>query len=935
MKEECGDLGYEVSMVDMDALTKDDWDRMGFGKPVVDINNNNNDNNDDDVEAAPGIAIEMMRPTAKNDNVVADEASFAVQGMRCAGCITKIENALVAVPNVEAASCNLLSKTVRIKLREPTAVDVLQTAIRSVGYEAAPLESQTALVLRIVSGGPLSDDIAARMEKELAGIVAVKSKGPEHTELTVHYVSPELARPRQAVQWLRESYQIEMRVVSPFERMSAVMDDGSEIRYYGRTFVWCLLFWVPTMLFGMVFMYIEAIEAALMTRVVGTLSVSHIVLWGLATPVQFYLGSRFHTGCFQAAMHKSMTMDTLVSLGTFAAYIYSVIAVGLMMFSSNWKSEVFFEASVSLITFIVMGKFLEAKAKSGTSSAVKALLALQASECTLVDWVDGQVVREELIDSGLIQRGDVLRVKPGESIPTDAVVVFGKSSCNESMLTGESMPVSKTVGDTVLGGTVNQQGMLLVRAECVGHEGALAKIIGLVQEAQESKPPIQALADRISAVFVPVVVVLSLVTLGGWLLYGAAFIDAFRMAIAVMVIACPCGMGLAVPTAVMVGTGNGARHGVLVKGASVMERARKVTAVLFDKTGTLTVGAPSVVDTLVMEPFEQERFLLLANAVEQGSEHPLAVAILEHILLKLSPEALARRVSALNTEPLAGEGLQSEVQLSDVRETVCVGNELMMRKRVSGGGSWDPRLSDWQTQHADLGHTVVFLGVLNVGVVGCFAIADTLRPEAAAVVAYLQQTGVRTYMVTGDNQRTANAIAAQCGIDRVIAQVLPSEKLSCVTNLQREGQVVCFVGDGVNDSPALTAAEVGIAIGAGTDVAIEAADVVLMRDDLRGVLVALAVASSTYRRIRLNFGWAFVYNCVGVPLAAFGLVPPVVAGLAMALSSVSVVVSSLLLKLWKPPTLPISVPTTAISTEISVDLEPSIDQEAEQLLGVQ
>jgi Cu+-exporting ATPase len=786
---------------------------------------------------------------------------------------------------------------------------------------------------------PFEESAVLGVASRQPGVVSVRAEAGE-SEVVVVYDSSAAMRPRNLCKALHDELGVDSRPVSPFERMGTILSSGSEISYYGRTFALSVLFFVPTAVVGMILMDLLHVHAVMAPLYRGV-SRADFVLFVLATPVQFWLGWRFHVGAWSALRHWSLTMDSLVSLGTMVAYCYSVatLIVKTVSGESMVMAPVFFEAAVSLITFINMGRFLESYAKRSTSSAIQKLIGMRATTCCLVTMSGDEVAAEEWIDASLIQRGDWLRVKPGEKMPTDGVMVQGHTSVDESMLTGESMPVSKNVGDSVIGGTVNQQGMVLMRAEYVGQETALAQIVALVQQAQSTKPPIQKVADRISSFFVPAVVALSVLTFIVWIALTApenptvkldegmsALFFSVQMAISVLVIACPCGMGLAVPTAVMVGTGNAAKHGVLIKGAHVLEKARRVDAVLFDKTGTLTLGKPKVQAT---SSYNVTRMLWLAASAESGSEHPLAWAVLEahRALPDSSREPL---VSPLEFRAVPGEGLECTLT---TKQRVRIGNLRLMRRlsvEVPAELLVEARV------HASQGCTVVYVAEENA-LVGLVAIADQLRPEAAAVVQYLKSNGIQTWMVTGDNETTALAVAQKCGIEEVFAQVLPSEKQSKVQELQRLGRVVCFVGDGVNDSPALTQSDVAVAVGAGTDVAIESADMVLMKNDLRDVAVALAVASSTYNRILLNFFWAFLYNVIGIPLAAGVLyplikpvvVPPAIAGLAMALSSVTVVLSSLTLRLWRPPVIALAGGAEAPSHDFD-DSSQTTDAEVDE-----
>ncbi|TXI75919.1 MAG: copper-translocating P-type ATPase [Dechloromonas sp.] len=601
----------------------------------------------------------------------------------------------------------------------------------------------------------------------------------------------------------------------------------------------------------------------------------------LATPVQFWIGWRFYDGAWKALRGGGANMDVLVALGTSMAWGFSTVVT-----LAGLDQHVYFEGGAAVITLVLLGKLLEARAKARTSEAIEALVRLQPKTARVErdgQWVDTPV--EALMP------GDVFLVRPGESVPVDGTVIDGASRVNEAMLTGESMPVAKQVGDAVFAATANEQGALTCRATGVGEHTLLAGIIRLVGEAQGSKAPVQRLADRISAIFVPVVCTIALATFIGWWLYSGQFAEALVNAVAVLVIACPCALGLATPTAIMVGTGQGARAGILVRNAEALERAEKIGVLALDKTGTLTCGAPQVTDVMPRGATSAE-VLLLAAVLEQNSEHPLAKAVVkaaatqgESTPAAVNPENTPKKASAFKAWP--GQGVSGEVD----------GRALRL-----GSPDWLGLADDTEVRHLQAaGKTVVVLAEGEV-VLGLIAIADALRPTSGAAVARLQARGIRVVMLTGDNPATAAAIAAEAGIaaDDVRAGILPGDKAAAINALKQGGRIVAMVGDGINDAPALAAADVSFAIGAGSDAAIEAADLTLIRSDLNGVADAIGLSAATLGKIRQNLFFAFIYNVLGIPLAALGLLNPVVAGAAMAMSSVSVVSNSLLLKRWRP-----------------------------------
>ena len=608
----------------------------------------------------------------------------------------------------------------------------------------------------------------------------------------------------------------------------------------------------------------------------------------LATPVQFWIGWRFYDGAYKALRGGGANMDVLVALGTSMAWGFSSVVT---VFSLD--QHVYFEGGAAVITLVLLGKLLEAGAKARTSEAIESLIRLQPKTARIErngQWVE--IAVETLMP------GDIFLVRPGESVPVDGQVIDGESSINESMLTGESMPVGKRADDKVFAATANGQGALRCRATGVGEHTLLAGIIRLVGEAQGSKAPVQRLADQISAIFVPVVCVIALLTFLGWWWYSGQFAEALVNAVAVLVIACPCALGLATPTAIMVGTGQGARAGILVKNAEALERAERITVLALDKTGTLTCGTPQVTD-VVPRGIERAEALRLAAALEQNSEHPLARAIVaEHMLAQAPEPGKASNAASIessdapavnpqkvqNFKALPGHGVEGEID----------GRQLRLGSPTWLGVDADPVVRGLQ----DAGKTVVALADGDQ-ILALLAIADALRPSSRAAVARLRQRGIRVVMLTGDNAATAAAIAAEAGIAEFRAGILPGDKAAAIVELKANGVLVAMVGDGINDAPALAAADVSFAIGAGSDAAIEAADLTLIRSDLLGVADAIDLSAATLGKIRQNLFFAFIYNVLGIPLAAAGLLNPVFAGAAMAMSSVSVVSNSLLLKRWR------------------------------------
>lgn len=645
---------------------------------------------------------------------------------------------------------------------------------------------------------------------------------------------------------------------------------AAERASYKKKLLWSLLFAIPSFIIGMLLMWLGI-----------TLPYHEYILWALATPVQFIIGWIFYKGAWSALKNKTTSMDTLIALGTSVAYFYSIYNILL-----NPTAGQYFETSAILITFVMAGKYLEAIAKGKTSDAISKLLDLSPKMATII--VDGV---EKKIPVDQVKEGDLVIVKPGERIPVDGVITQGSTSIDESMLTGESLPTEKNKGDEVFSGTVNKHGSFQFKVTKTGANTMLAQIVKLIEEAQGEKAPIQRFADRISGYFVPTVIIIAFIAFLIWrFLLGEATSFALTAAVSVLVIACPCALGLATPTAIMVGTGLGAKNGILIKGGEALETAHNVKHVLFDKTGTITNGEPIVTDVIAFHGTTEKQILHIAASVERHSEHPLAEAIVN--------EAKKRKIplrEATHFTEVPGHGVEAKIE----GRRFLLGNEKLIRKHDVEIGK--TRLHDLEAE----GKTVMLLSC-EKKLWGLIAVADTIKESSKEAVHDLRKTGIEVYLMTGDNERTGKAIAKQAGITHVFAEVLPDQKASNVKRLQETGRKVAMVGDGINDSPALAQADIGIAMGSGTDVAMETGNIVLMRNDPRDVAKAFHLSKLTMGKIRQNMFWALFYNFLGIPIAAGILYPwtgwllsPILAGGAMAFSSVSVVTNSLLLKTKK------------------------------------
>ena len=793
-------------------------------------------------------------------------STLKIIGMTCAACAARIEKGLGKLPGVTKAVVNFAAETASVTYDPAqTGLRELAAKVADLGYQVAPDKVEFKIT------GMSCAACSARIEKALNALPGVFSATVNlATErATVEFSGNELSFQQIQAKVKKLGYEAhDPANAGDVDREKQLRE--AEVRGQRRRFLLSATLSFPLLL-GMILHM-----AAILPDLAHILMHPYVQL-ALATPVQFIAGWPFYRGAWAALRNGSANMDVLVALGTSAAYFFSIANL------LTGDPHLYFETSAILITLIILGKMLEAVAKGRTSEAIKALMGLQPKTARVVR--DGA---ETDIPIEAVQVGDVIVVRPGEKVPVDGVIVEGDSTLDESMLTGESLPVDKKIGDSVAGATLNKFGSFKFTATKVGKDTALAQIIRIVEEAQGSKAPIQRFADVVSGYFVPTVVALAVLTFLGWyfLFDPGNFTRALVNFTAVLVIACPCALGLATPTSIMVGTGKGAENGILIRGAEHLENAHRLTTIVLDKTGTITKGQPSVTDILPLNGLSETELLQRTAQVEQSSEHPLAQAIVKHAQAQNLPLAAPSSFVAI-----PGQGIRATVG----DQQILVGARRLLQENNIDFTATIPEIERLEQQ----GKTVMLVatgGTIN----GLIAVADTVKEDSAAAVAELQRLGIEVWMITGDNERAARTIAAGIGIANVMAEVLPEHKAEKVSALKQEGKVVAMVGDGINDAPALATADVGFAIGTGTDVAIEAADITLMRGDLGGIVAAIRLSRATMRNIRQNLFWALFYNSLGIPLAAAGYLTPVVAGAAMAFSSVSVVLNALRLKRFQP-----------------------------------
>ncbi|EMN7731416.1 copper-translocating P-type ATPase [Bacillus cereus] len=795
------------------------------------------------------------------------EANLQISGMTCAACANRIEKGLKKVEGVHEANVNFALEKTKI-MYDPTKTNPQQfkEKVESLGYGIVSDKAEFTV------SGMTCAACANRVEKRLNKLDGVNKATVNFAleSATVDFNPDEVNVNEMKSAITKLGYKLE---VKPDDQDASTDHRLQEIERQKKKFIISFILSFP-LLWAMVshFSFTSFIY-------LPDMLMNPWVQLALATPVQFIIGGQFYVGAYKALRNKSANMDVLVALGTSAAYFYSVYLSIQSIGSSKPMTDLYFETSAVLITLIILGKLFEAKAKGRSSEAIKKLMGLQAKTATVVrDGTEIKILIEEVV------AGDIVYVKPGEKIPVDGEIVEGKSAIDESMLTGESIPVDKSIGDVVIGSTINKNGFLKVKATKVGRDTALAQIIKVVEEAQGSKAPIQRVADQISGIFVPVVVVIAIITFAVWMIFVTPgdFGGALEKMIAVLVIACPCALGLATPTSIMAGSGRSAEYGILFKGGEHLEATHRLDTVILDKTGTVTNGKPVLTDVIVADGFNENELLRLVGAAERNSEHPLAEAIVEGIR-----EKKIDIPSSETFEAIPGFGIESVVE----GKQLLIGTRRLMKKFNIDIEEVSKSMEELERE----GKTAMLIAI-DKEYAGIVAVADTVKDTSKAAIARLKKMGLDVVMITGDNTQTAQAIAKQVGIDHVIAEVLPEGKAEEVKKLQANGKKVAMVGDGINDAPALATANIGMAIGTGTDVAMEAADITLIRGDLNSIADAIFMSKMTIRNIKQNLFWALAYNALGIPIAALGFLAPWVAGAAMAFSSVSVVLNALRLQ---------------------------------------
>lgn len=811
--------------------------------------------------------------------------TLAVAGMTCAACASAVERSVGKVPGVVSANVNLATEKLHVEYEDDIDIEVIKAAVEQAGYTVNEDSGGLRDVTIPIRGMTCASCVAA-VDRVLAGIegVAEVNVNLPTEKATVKY-NPEIVRLSSLKQAIVKAGYEPLEIETEAEADADQERRNQEIKSLWHRFLFSAIFTVPLFYISMGHMIGLPLPGFVSPDV-------NPVGFGLAqlllTAPVLVAGYRFYTIGFSKLFRRQPNMDSLIAIGTSAAFLYGLYAVARILGGDHsYAHELYFETAGVIVTLILLGKYLEAVAKGRTSEAIKKLMGLAPKTAVVV--TSGQ---EVVIPIEEVEVGDLILVRPGERIPVDGVVVSGHTSVDESMLTGESIPVEKEVGDEVVGASINQNGTITFKASRVGRDTVLAQIIKLVEEAQGSKAPIAKMADIVAGYFVPIVIAIAVLAGLAWFITGHSAVFSLTIFISVLVIACPCALGLATPTAIMVGTGKGAEHGILIKSGVALETTHQVDVVVLDKTGTITEGKPQVTDIITVQDVNRDELLKLAASAEKGSEHPLAAAIVQQ-----AEKENMELLSAEDFQALPGRGIEVRID----GQQILLGNKKLMDER-----GVEITLEEESHRLAEEGKTPMYAAIEG-RLVGIIAVADVIKPSSKKAIEALHKMGIEVAMITGDNQRTAQAIARQVGVDRVLAEVLPEDKAREVQKLQSEGKRVAMVGDGINDAPALAQADVGIAIGSGTDVAMESADIVLMRSDLMDVPAAVELSRATIRNIKQNLFWAFAYNSAGIPIAAgllyaFGgpLLNPMIAAAAMAFSSVSVLSNALRLKRFRP-----------------------------------
>lgn len=809
--------------------------------------------------------------------------SFKIEGMTCASCARAVERVTAKLDGVSSANVNLATERLTLEYDETKlTVEAIEKAIDKAGYKAIIETVQRTLKIEGMTCASCAKSVE-RVTRKLEGVVGADVNLATE-KLTINY-QPSKIRVSDIMKAIEKAG---YRSSSEEELVDTDRDSkAEEIRSLWLRFLISLIATLPLLYISMGHMMGLSLPKFIDPMInPGTFAIGQLIL---TIPVVI-AGYRYYIVGFKTLFKGSPNMDSLIAIGTSAAVIYGIYAIiKILQGDTAYAMELYFESAAVILTLITLGKYFETVSKGKTSEAIKKLMGLAPKTATII-----RNDHETEIPIDEVEVGDIIVVRPGEKMPVDGIVVKGTTSVDESMLTGESIPVEKNTGDNIIGASINKNGSIQYRATKVGKDTALAQIIKLVEDAQGSKAPIAKLADVISGYFVPIVIALAVLAGLGWFIIGgesATF--ALTIFISVLVIACPCALGLATPTAIMVGTGKGAEHGVLIKSGEALEVAHRIDTLVFDKTGTITEGKPRVTDIYTVEGITKEMLLVLSASAEKGSEHPLGEAIVNYA----NEKGLTTK-QALDFKAIPGHGI--EVTIDGMH--VLLGNRKLMADRDVSLN----KLEEVSDRLANEGKTPMYIAIDN-NIAGIIAVADTVKDTSKKAIENLHKMGIKVAMITGDNRRTADAIAKQVGIDRVLSEVLPEDKADEIQKLQSEGNKVAMVGDGINDAPALARADIGIAIGSGTDVAMESADIVLMRSDLMDVVTSIQLSRSTIRNIKENLFWAFAYNTIGIPIAMgilhiFGgpLLNPMIAGAAMSLSSVSVVTNALRLKRFKP-----------------------------------